>query len=447
MGRTARARQRNKRMRVTQNAPEDSLNPLLYELSRLGWHNPNRLTARDFPLTGRGVCSKNQKFSTGDTLINLPLKCLVTISTLEEAAHFKSQFDVTKFHKDRKISFQSLLALYILHEKHLEEASHISAYINTIPKQFSAPYFCPIAELQRLPVEILEKTVEQHRLIRENYTNLKSVFHKKECSYCGQLYFDEIYTLDAFKWAYFAVNTRSVYVFSRQFKPDKCFFQPLLSDEPNMALAPFLDLFNHSAEVTTSADLLPSGPKKQLEYVLTLESNTSAISPRSQLFISYGALSNFKLFTEYGFFITQNRHDYFSFSLTDVEDFLKHDKTYSNLILHRNKFAFIRQHNLHDEMFVHLDDGASHNLCVVLHLLVHEQSIYPNVLNQVAFGAAERLANVENEVQSLVSYKINTYRTFLVDFEKLTTLSESGKVAKSYMEECIRYLEEYLDSI
>ncbi|XP_050335407.1 SET domain-containing protein 4 [Bactrocera neohumeralis] len=447
MGRTGRARQRNKRMRVTQNAPEDSLNPLLYELSKLGWHNPSRLTARDFPFTGRGVCSKKQKFCTGDPLINLPLKCLITISTLEEAAHFKSQFDITKFHKDHKISFQSLLALYILHEKHLEEASHISAYINTIPKQFSTPYFCPIAELQRLPVEILEKTVEQHRLIRENYTNLKSVFRRNECSYCGQLYFDEIYTLDAFKWAYFAVNTRSVYVFSRQFKPDKCFFQPLLSDEPNMALAPFLDLFNHSAEVTTSADLLPTGPKKQLEYVLTLESNTSAISPRSQLFISYGALSNFKLLTEYGFFITQNRHDYFSFSLTDIEDFLKHDKTYSNLILHRNKFAFIRHHNLHDEMFVHLDDGSSHNLCVVLHLLVHEQSVYPNVLNQVAFGAAERLANVENEVRSLVSYKINSYRTFLADFEKLTTLSESGKVAKSYMEECIRYLEEYLDSI
>lgn len=449
MGRTGRARQRNKRIRAMQNATENHLNPLLYEMGRLGWHNPSRLTARDFPITGRGVCSKVQKFSDGDKLIKLPLKCLVTISTLEEAAHFKSQFDVTKFHKDRKISFQSLLALYILHEKHLKEASHISAYINTIPKQFSTPYFCPIAELQRLPEEILEKTVEQHRLIRENYTNLKSVFHRNKCCYCNQLYFDEIYTLDAFKWAYFAVNTRSVFVFSRQVKPDKCFFQLLLDDEPNMALAPFLDLLNHSDEVTTKAELIPTGPNKQLEYVVTLqrESDASAISPRSQLFISYGTYSNFELLIEYGFFIPKNQHDYFSFLLTDIEDFLKHDKTYSNLILHRNKFAFIRHHNLHDEMFVHLLDGVSHNLCVVLHLLVHEQSVYPNVLNEVAFGAAERLANVENEVRSLVAYKINTYRTFLIDFEKLTTLSESGKVAKSYMEECIRYLEDYLNSI
>lgn len=445
MGRTGRARQRNKLIRATQNTSEYSLSPLLYQLSSLGWHNPGQLTTHDFPITGRGVCSKIHKYSAGDKLINLPLKCLVTISTLEEAAHFKSQFDVTKFDKDRKISFQALLALYILHEKHSKEASHISAYINSIPKHFSTPYFCTIPELERLPEEILEKTVEQHRIIRENYANIKSVFHRNECSYCGQLYFDEIYTLDAFKYAYFAVNTRSVYVLSRQFIPDQCFFQPLLSDEPNMALAPFLDLFNHSADVTTSADLLPTGPNKQLEYVLTLESNSATISPRSQLFISYGALSNFKLLTEYGFFITQNRHDYSCFSLRDIEDFLKQDKTYSNLILHRNKFVFIRHHNLHDEMFVHLEDGASHNLCVVLHLLVHEQSVYPNDLNKVAFGAVERLANVEKEVKSLIAYKINTYRTFVFDLEKLDTLSESGKIAKSYMEECIRYLEKYLD--
>ncbi|XP_028902050.2 SET domain-containing protein 4 [Zeugodacus cucurbitae] len=446
MGRTGRARQRNKRIRATRNTSEDYLNPLIYQLSCQGWHNSTRLTAREFPITGRGVCSKVQKYAAGDTLISLPLKCLVTIKTLEEATHFKSLFDITKFHKDRKISFQALLALYILHERHLEEASHISAYINSIPKHFSTPYFCPIAELQRLPEEILEKTVEQNRLIRENYACLKSVFHRNDCSYCGQQCFEEIYTLDAFKWAYFAVNTRSVYVFSRQFKPDKCYFQPLLSDEPNMALAPFLDLFNHSADVTTSADLLPTGPNKQLEYVLTLErSTTETLLPRSQLFISYGALSNYKLLTEYGFFIPQNQHDYFSFSLTDIEDFLKQDKTYSNLILHRNKFVFIRHHNLHDEMFVHHDDGASHNLCVILHLLVHVQSIYPNVLNQEAFGAADRLANVECEVRSLVEYKINTYRRFIVDLEKLHSLSESGKVAKSYMEKCIRYLEAYLD--
>ncbi|XP_053953607.1 SET domain-containing protein 4 [Anastrepha ludens] len=447
MGRTKRARQRKKCLSNTFNAKEDKVAPLIHQLSWLGWRNSNQLTARNFPTTGRGICSKTSTFSVGDALITLPLKCLVTISTLEEATHFKAQFDASKFHKDQKVPFQALLALYILHQKHLEGASHLHMYVNSIPKYFSTPYFCPKAELQRLPEEILEKTVEQNRLIRESYACLKSIFLNNQCSYCGQFYFDEIYTLDEFKWAYFAVNTRSVYVFSRLFKPDKCFFQPLLNDEPNMALAPFLDLFNHSVDVSTSADLLPTGPNKQLEFVLTLENTKSVFPPRSQLFISYGALSNYKLLTEYGFFIPHNPHDYFVFSLTDVEEFLKQDKTYRSVMLHRNKFVFIRNHNLHDEMFVHLDDGASHNLCVVLHLLLHEQSSYANVLNQVAFGAAEKLANVEEDVRSLVAFKIKEYKIFIGDLEKLHALSECGKVAKGYLEECVRFLEEYLAKI
>ncbi|XP_020714474.1 SET domain-containing protein 4 [Ceratitis capitata] len=447
MGRTGRARLRKKRTINANITKEDTFSALQQQLGMLGWRNAYALTARNFPSTGRGICSKTQNFCAGDRLISLPLKCLVTICTLEESSHFKSQFDTKKFHKDLKIPFQALLALYVLHEQHLEEASHINAYIKSIPKQFSTPYFCTIAELQRLPEEILEKTVAQNRVIRESYACLKNIFHNNKCCYCGKQYFDDIYTLTAYKWAYFAVNTRSVYVLSRQIKPEKCFFQTILTDEPNMALAPFLDLFNHSSDVQTNADLLPIGPNKQLEYVLTLESTklASAIPPRKQLFISYGTLSNYTLLTEYGFFISHNPDDYFSFSLTDIEEFLKQDKTYSNIMLHRNKFTFIRAHNLHDEMFVHLEDGASHNLCVVLHLLLHEQSIYPNVLNQVAFGSAERLANVEAEIRSLVGYKINSYKRFVHDLEQLTALSESGVVAKGYLEECIRFLNDYLD--
>ncbi|XP_067643917.1 SET domain-containing protein 4 [Eurosta solidaginis] len=447
MGRTGRLRQRKKRVAHLLHDTVDILMPLLQRMHWLGWHNPKQLTARSFPTTGRGLCSKTHTYQDGDTLISLPLKCLVTISTLEEAAHFKAQFDASKFQKDSKVPFQALLALYLLHQQHLNDASHIHAYLKSLPQQFSTPYFCTITELKRLPEEILEKTVEQNRFIHESYACLKKLFNTTQCcSYCGQLYFDEIYTFNAFKWAYFAVNTRSVYVFSRQFKSDKFFFQPLLSDEPNMALAPFLDLFNHSATVTTSADLLPTGEHRQLEYVLTLEqcANSVKIRPYSQLFISYGALSNYKLLTEYGFFLPRNPHDYFSFSLTDVEEFLKHDQVHRNMFLHRNKFVFIRNHNLNDEMFVHLDDGASHNLCVVLHLLLHEQSIYTNVLNQVAFGAVEHLANVEEEVNLLVRYKINAYRSFINDLEKLATLSESGIVAKGYLAECISFLESYL---
>lgn len=58
--------------------------------------------------------------------------------------------------------------------------------------------------------------------------------------------FADILTYKDFRWAWYVVNTRSVY-----FDAGKSEY--LCAEEPdNMALAPFLDLLNHSPEVTVS---------------------------------------------------------------------------------------------------------------------------------------------------------------------------------------------------
>ncbi|XP_016993886.2 SET domain-containing protein 4 [Drosophila takahashii] len=436
MGRT----QRRRLQRAKKSAGDSgSLKDLYIQLHSLGWQNHTHLSAQNFDQTGRGLCSKQDSFSPEDELIRLPVGCLISIATLEADQAFKNLFNKELFDKDSRISFQALLACYLLYQKHLQECSlHsiYSAYLDTLPRSYSTPYFCSIPELQCLPESLLERTVAQNRQIRGYFEIIKSLILNCDC--CGRNYGQEIWSLAEFKWAYFTVNTRSVYLSSRFLKKQSSHFQDLISGDTNMALAPFLDLFNHSDSVQTTAQI------EGLDYVLTLNSlPLQKTKPYDQLFISYGALSNFKLLTEYGFWLKGNKNDYFEFSLLDIEHMVKHNKELATQTFHRNIFKFIREHNLHDQMFVHIDDGCSHNLRVVLHLIFKQQAYFPNILNQIAFGDAEQFEDVQPELSYLVEYKIKEYQIFGEELDKLPKLTESGSVARSYLRECIRYLSDF----
>ncbi|XP_017063483.1 SET domain-containing protein 4 [Drosophila eugracilis] len=439
MGRTQRHRLQRAKI-----SDEDSgsLRNLYIHLNSLGWQNHTHLSAQTYTLTGRGLCSKKETFSQEDELIRLPVGCLISIATLESDEQFKSLFDKELFDKDSRISFQALVACYLLYLKHLKECSLetlqpvYTAYLETLPKTYSTPYFCSIPELQCLPESVLERTVGQNRQIRRYFEIIKSLVTSCDC--CGKSYGQDIFTLAEFKWAYFTTNTRSVYLSSRFLKKQCSHFQALISSDTNLALAPFLDLFNHSDSVQTTAEI------EGKDYVLTLKTLPySKTKSYEQLFISYGALSNFKLLTEYGFCLKGNKHDYFEISLLDIEHMVKNNKVLSTQTYHRNIFKFIREHNLNDQMFVHINDGCSHNLRVVLHLIFKQQAYFPNILNQIAFGDVEQFEDVQPELSQLVAFKIKEYEIFGGELDKLPKLTESGLVARFYLKECIRYLNDF----
>ncbi|KAH8342527.1 hypothetical protein KR059_011609, partial [Drosophila kikkawai] len=435
MGRT----QRRRSHRNTKDS--SSLHALYVDLHSRGWQNSTGLSACNFLQTGRGLCSKRATFAPEDELIRLPVECLLSTATLESDEAFKELFNKEFFDKDARISFQALIACYIMYQKHLQVCSNSSeyaAYLDTLPKSYSTPYFCSIPELQCLPEALLERTVAQNRQIKDYYGIIKSLVGSLSCQSCGQSYCHDIWTLADYRLAYFAVNTRSVYLSARFLKKQSSHFQGLLSGDTNLALAPFLDLFNHSDSVQTTAEI------QSKDYVVTLKSLPLAeTKPYEQLFISYGALPNFKLLTEYGFWLKGNLHDYFEFSLLDIEHMIKHRKELCSQTYHRNIFKFIREHNLSDQMFVHLGDGCSHNLRVVLHLIFKQQAYFPNILNQIAFGDAEQFEDVQPELAYLVRYKVQEYQIFMGELDKLPELTESGSTARSYLRECIRYLGEF----
>uniref|UniRef100_A0A1B0B979 Iron-sulfur clusters transporter ABCB7, mitochondrial n=1 Tax=Glossina palpalis gambiensis TaxID=67801 RepID=A0A1B0B979_9MUSC len=406
------------------------LSDLYKYLMAFGWQNKTQLTARNFSGTGRGLCSKTKNLEEGEILIRLPVRSFITINTIENDENFKKNFKNAIFVKEPKITFQTLLAFYVLYHSKLKGSSPLEAYITSLPLNFTNPYFCPINELQCLPEAILLCTVKQNREIKEAYQNLKYIFHGND--------FEQLYTLQDFRWSYFVVNTRSIHISVKKLKCENNFFQPIIAGDCNMALAPLLDLFNHSDLVKTQPDLIFNTCDKKLEFIITLEeSPLKKIKRQQELFISYGCLTNRKLLIEYGFTLIDNQHDYFEFSSNDIENFLRREYSFKGQTFHSNKFKFIRDHNLTDQLFIHWQEGISHNLRVVLHLLFHEESHFTNILNQIAFGTSDNLKAVNEEVKLLLSFKMNEYQICINDLESLKSLTPAGLVAVGYLKESL----------
>ncbi|XP_065076842.1 SET domain-containing protein 4 [Ochlerotatus camptorhynchus] len=438
MGRTRRRRNQKNNKSVIQCLEHVELCRLL---CRLGWNNQAELRICDFPETGKGLYSRRH-IAIGDTIVRLPFEALISLKNIEEDQIFKQCFDEQALQELSKgeIQFQSMLAYYLSYLSLQEVDGGYRAYIYSLPKEFAVPYFCSKQEMAFLPDTVLKKMVDQNELIKKNYAKLESLARKDAKTDIS---------LELFKWAYFVVNTRSVYldsIYAKVFiKDKKCMFVEKLSDEPNMALAPLLDFLNHDSSAKTTSQL--SVPYKTVERMLDknhpVELFYELISEvpfpaYSQIFISYGVHNNAKLLTEYGFFLPDNQQDYLEISLDDINAFIKYDPELRPLKIHREKYCFIAEHHLEEQLFFVPGDVLSHNLAVCLTILFAEQNIYQ--LRMIAFGEIPSLDPIREIASRLINYKLKEYHTFCSGLSKLSDLSPSGRICHAYLDECIKFL-------
>ncbi|XP_024645814.1 SET domain-containing protein 4 isoform X2 [Macaca nemestrina] len=105
---------------------------------------------------------------------------------------------------------------------------------------------------------------------------------------------DSIFSYSALLWAWCTVNTRAVYLRPRQ--------RECLSAEPDTcALAPYLDLLNHSPRVQVKAAFNEETHSYEIR-------TTSRWRKHEEVFICYGPHDNQRLFLEYGFVSVHNPH-------------------------------------------------------------------------------------------------------------------------------------------
>lgn len=455
MGRTLRLR---KRQSSTDSLTNLSGNPkhiaLVKWMKSTGWSNETKLKTGDFAVTGRGVYSKIN-IDASDPLIELPFSCLITIATIDDDLEFKNIFKESIDQLTTgQIAFQCLLALYLVYLRHHNKYTE---YIDSIPTEFTTPFYCSKQELMVLPDVIFQEVFDQNSEIKLNYGKFASVLNDKQCTCnCGDN-LSVVFNLDSFKWAYFVVNSRSVYIDDkalRQISASSKLFK-ILSNKPNIALAPFLDLINHSDKVPETKpqlsiplSALSLSSKPDLTYQIFTNTN---IKKNQQIFISYGTLDNTTLLSDYGFTIPNNQHDRIIFTFNEMSDFYKTRKVTQpnrNGISEDNanqKFKFIRENRLTEEMFVNRSDGFSHNLMIVLTVLFVQVEHFSNLLSQVAFGDVPPFEPIERVAKHLLEFKRKQFvksQEALENLQKSNELTKSGQFAFEYVVECTSLLDD-----
>ena len=252
-----------------------------------------------FPTTGRGLMALTP-LAKDDILISIPLRFMITRDTVEASLGNKTN-----------LSTHHLIAGFLLRELDKGPDSFWDPYLKTLPEQFDVPYFCSQPELESLPRYVKEKCFLQQKIVTSaiKLVTEAGIYNRSN--------------LSRFAWAWFAVNTRAVYFESIDgniFVDDSENSRDRRS-ENNLALAPFLDMFNHSSDVTVQV-----GRADSIDFdegVYQIRSTNTSYKKYEQVFINYGQHDNLKLCLEYGFVLDHNPNDLVPFELDELTSIFK----------------------------------------------------------------------------------------------------------------------------
>jgi len=220
---------------------------------------------------------------SGDVLATLPLACQL-LSHQPDGSRLPEQLrSLLSCYSLR--DWDVRLALRLLHERSLGDASGIAPYLATLPAAsfYDFPTFwsdAAVDELRRCAPEVVRKLSQR-----------KEWFHSFLLRH-GPLRFNDL-CLDAaaLRWAFAAVT-------SRAFAPAAS-----LSDAASPArLCPLLEFCNHSFDEANVEVVSGDGDAAVLRATRSIQAN-------EPLLLCYGALSNDMLLLDYNFTVWPNAYD------------------------------------------------------------------------------------------------------------------------------------------
>lgn len=223
----------------------------------------------------------------GQVIISLPESCLLTTDTVIRSS-------VGPYIKKWKPPVSPLLALctFLVSERHAGSHSLWKSYLDILPKSYTCPVCLEPEVVDLLPGPLRAKAEEQRARVQDLFASSRDFFSTLQPLFAESV--ESIFSYHAFLWAWCTVNTRAVFLKSRR--------QECLSSEPDTcALAPFLDLLNHSPHVQVKAAF---NEKTRCYEIRT----ASRCRKHQEVFICYGPHDNQRLLLEYGFVAFGNPH-------------------------------------------------------------------------------------------------------------------------------------------
>ncbi|NXX80912.1 SETD4 protein, partial [Urocolius indicus] len=305
-----------------------------------GFQDSN-LRPAEFWATGRGLMT-TKAFQAGDLIISLPEKCLLTTGTVLSSC-------LGEYIMKWKPPVSPLVALctFLIAERHAGENSLWKPYLDVLPKTYTCPVCLEHDVVNLLPEPLRQKSQEQRTTVHEFYVSSKAFFSSLQPLFAENT--GTIFTYSALRWAWCTINTRTIYMKHSQ---RECF-----SLEPDVyALAPYLDLLNHSPNVQVKAAFN--------EQTRSYEIRTNSQSKKyEEVFICYGPHDNQRLLLEYGFVATDNPH---SSVYVSSDTLLKY---FPPLDKQRNaKVSILKDHDLLENLTFGWD-GPSWRLLTAIKLL------------------------------------------------------------------------------
>lgn len=423
MGRTSRKRRQKKRLnfvKLNENTGESLIRLKSWLLSE-NCVSIRYLIPEHFPLSGRGLKTL-KRIENNEVLIQLPLRILITTDVL-----LQSDIKTLFLYNTDSFSAQCMLATFLIYETHLGIKSKWYLYLKTLPHSFTNPDFCSNKEKAILPGFILHTLHRAHKLQDDFSLLMKTVkrpdINRSHCPHCN-MHLQKIITFTKYKWAYYVVNTRAVYIDTKICKED--IFN--IKQPNNLALAPFLDLFNHDVKTAVKVSIVTDDYQNQFYQIVTLK----PFDKETQVFINYGAHDSVKLYIEYGFFIPCNPLDEIQFDVFDIQ------KCFD---VSRNKLDFITFNGFHKSMSF-TRDGLNYNATVTLFILSTklEKDCWKLKIYGETFDTDEQC--IINKLGiSILNLKRTEYTCALSNMRNVKFKSPSFSIAISLVKEYINILD------
>ncbi|XP_039293720.1 SET domain-containing protein 4 [Nilaparvata lugens] len=439
MGRTYRIRKKRRlaspdstAYRIGKSSGEiDGFTSLSVWMSKEGWKPTCKIVPAMFPDTGRGFVAR-KNIECDDVIVKIPGHLLITVKTV-------SGSKIGRLFNDKKpFSAQQVISAFLMWQKHEGEKAFWCSYITSLPSSSSSPVNLHEEELQLLP-EFLARPI---RAAKENILDLhldliNSLDDSDVCDNCN-VPFTEIFSLDNFMWAWSMVNSRAVYI-----SPERHSEHLInLSDENTLAMAPYLDMFNHSCNAKVQAYIDAKDDSYQIRTCNSYLKN-------QQVFINYGSHSNLKLFLEYGFIIPNNHNDGIPISydniISGVTKYFPCFKMYSDVL--NKRYKFLKSHEMLNNLNVHAD-GLSWNTKVAIYILTSAEDVSPRAMQQKVFSGCfedRDLEIISNVGLYIVANKIVEYQKTLQSFNdrvgKRFTDNACLKMARDLLQEYLNVLD------
>lgn len=426
MGRTSRKRCQKKKLNIKElTKQEENLMHLKSWLLVNNCLSVSDLFPFNFPVTGRGLKTLRD-IKINDVLIKIPYEILITTATISQS-NICIMFSETECY-----SPHCILSVFLIYESHLGNNSKWYHYINCLPQVLTNPDFCTQKEKNLLPAFILDYVHKFHNIQNDFWLLIRSMRNlslnkKGNCSHCNE-HLRKIITFERYKWAYYIVNTRAVYMDTNQIEINQD-VTINIKHPNNLALAPFLDLFNHDVHTSVNVSMVTNKDYNKFYEITTLKS----FHKESQVFINYGAYNNLQLYIHYGFFISNNPLDEVYFDISDIQACVSIPKFKLDFIFFnnlQNNMAFTREN---------LNYNAISTLFVVTTKLQKEHwsaKIYGDSLT------SEDVFNVYNVAKKILNLKRNELTNYLTNMKNIKHYTQCFLIAISLVEEYIAILTE-----